>query len=129
MRRFAVIVLLGAMGLGVAGCSPDIEAINDKPDKYVGRTVEITGVVRRVVTPLSHPGTVLYQITDSDSGDEATLIWVIRADEPPPNEGVRMTMRGVIQAERMFGNAKYAPVIIEESADEERPREGPVSFG
>jgi len=133
--RLTLPLLMLAVVVVATGCAPSVESINANPQKYAGRTVEIEGIVKKVVSVPSQENTqgmTLYQVSEAAGDDESRMIWVIRgadsAQKAMPNPNHRITLTGVVEAERKIRNTTYAPVIVEASAEEEIPPEGPASF-
>jgi len=132
-----LLTLILTVALLATGCGTKVSSINKKPQKFAGKTVKLTGVVRQVesVPPQEKtPGMTLYQFSDTPGGGEDTLIWVIRGPESSqksviPSPSFRLSLEGVVEAEHKVRGRVYSPVIIEKSAQQEIPTDAPASFG
>jgi len=134
LRTSAAILLSTAL---LCACGKNITAINNNPAKYDGRDITITAVVKQ---SLNVPKTdnqqpvILYQIDDNSSQSGKNLIWVVRGQESSqkslmPNASHRITVKGTVQKEQVINSRRYAPVLIEKSAQEEIPKNAPGDFG
>ena len=92
----------------LVGCfrTDRIQDILTSPTTFEGKEVNVKGYVGNTIwISLLNKGT--YEL-----GDGSGTIWVITS-QPPPQEGAKVTARGVVQRAFKLGDRAFGTVIIE----------------
>ena len=111
MKRFLASITILVMLLAttpLVGCfrTDRIQDILTTPAAYEGKEVNFKGYVGNTIwISLLNRGT--YEL-----GDGSGTIWVITS-QPPPQEGAKVTTRGVVQRAFKLGDRAFGTVVIE----------------
>jgi len=90
--RIKIVFLLLVLVL-ISGCSMEIQKIKDNPDDYLGETVMLTGTVSNTIKLGALSGFTLNQ---KDAK-------IIVSSEVLPEEGSKVTVKGVVMKELLIG--------------------------
>lgn len=106
-RRSALLVLLGAMVLALAGCPQQttVAKINGDPGAYFNKEVALVGTVNHSFGLLSEG---VYELNDGTGS-----IWVLSQGYGVPSDGERVGVTGTVIPTLTFAGKSYATGVRE----------------